>query len=287
MADKNNIKELITAYVDNELKGSELENFEAVLNEDTNLKQLVEQEQSIKSLIQSNVKKVAVPDSLRMKIDNVLSQEQAKMESLTNKNGGETTNRINSAESSTKKSFSRVFLLAAATIIFAILLWTTQSDQSSSTVASEGIPVEYMTFVHFQNHEGSGLPPSFDAHNTMEAQSILKEQYGCNITVPELAGAEFAGVVYADFHDGFHTPLLSYRVSDGDYIYIFAFEMKNLDGNADLSRHPQAADAIIAHNDVYIIDYEGLHVVSWKWNDVWYSGISKHHGDVLAAMLPH
>jgi hypothetical protein len=35
-----------------------------------------------------------------------------------------------------------------------------------------------------------------------------------------------------------------------------------------------------------VADIQGKHVVSWQWQDTWYTAVSNHSGDVIAAMLP-
>ena len=56
--------------------------------------------------------------------------------------------------------------------------------------------------------------------------------------------------------------------------------------NYCLSEDIEAIEKCKSDSDTYIKDINGKHIVSWKWGNVWYVGVSNHHGEVLASMLP-
>lgn len=282
MKNKPSINELITAFADGELYGSELEYFKREMEKDSAIKVILESELRLKDAIKTKYIKKSAPESLKKKVAQIVENE-AKIIPI------DSVQRLKPAEKSPSKpkyqSKSRPWILVAALIVISILIYTNRT----TTAEAENIhnTVEFISYQHFMNHNGSLLQPTIDVHNTGYAQLYLKENYNCNITVPELEGAEFAGIVYGDFHNDYKTPLLSYKAGDNDYIYVFAFELHDLNKIEGITRHQKAVEAIIQHNDVYTVDISGTHVLSWKWNDVWYSAVSRHHGDVIAAMLPH
>lgn len=273
---------MITAFADGELHGSELEYFKKELEKDPAINILLDSELRLKQAVKSKFIKANAPESLKKKISQIVDNEAkiTPIESVQKHN-----QRSGGFDKKKHQSKSRPWILVAALIIISILIYTNRI----TTVEAENIQntVEYISYQHFMNHNGNLLQPTFEIYDTGYAQQYLKEHYNCRITVPELKGAEFAGIVYADFHNNYKTPLLSYRAGDNDYIYVFAFELHDLEKIEDITRHQKASEAIILHNDVYTVDISGTHVLSWKWDDVWYSAVSRHHGDVIAAMLPH
>lgn len=283
---EENKRELISALIDNELSESEKNSLLAEAKINNEIATEIERQQRFKHVISTKFKRVSVPDSLKSRIQVALANEMAKS-SAEPENSTVTDKSVVTpiTDLNQKAPKQRAWLLVAAIILLAALLYLSRID--STSVTDEFTSVEFISFQHFVNHNGMFVGRANEVESTEDARNYLKEHYSCNITVPELDGVEFAGVLYVDFHDGFHTPLLSYKVDEDDYIYIFAFELKNLDSLAEIQRDPEAVRAIVRHNDVFTVTFNGHDVVSWKWDDVWYSAVSKHQGDVIAAMLPH
>jgi hypothetical protein len=283
---EENKRALISALIDNELSHSEKEILLAEAEINGEIATEIERQRKFKEIIVAKYKRVPLPDESKSRILSALAVEMATAakESETD-SGNESTVITPISELNKKAPKQRVWLLVAAVTLLAALLYLSRID--NTTISNEFTSVEFISFQHFLNHNGLFVGRADGIDTTQDARNYLKEHYSCNITVPELDGVEFAGVLYVDFHDGYHTPLLSYRVNEDDYIYIFAFELKNLDSLAEIQRDPDAVRAIVRHNDVFTVTFNGHDVVSWKWDDVWYSAVSKHQGDVIAAMLPH
>jgi hypothetical protein len=280
------LNELITAYADNELTSSESEALLAQASAHPQIKKAIDREIRFKTFLKEKLKPASMPLDVRNK---VLSRvKELKQEHLTDQQTENISNTVTSTPITpikSKKSTYSTWLRVAALVLVGVMLYFATKSTPAPAVQFE--TVEYVSFQHFSNHNGSFLEPTITAATTTEAQQILKELYGCDIVVPELDGATFEGIVYADFHNGYKTPLLEYMVSEGDYIYIFAFELKDLEKHDILVRDEQAVASIIQHNDVFSVRFNGHDVVSWKWGNVWYSAISHHDGEVIAAMLPH
>lgn len=274
-------RELISAFIDNELSSSERDSLTKEAETNKEIADEIERQKKFKQFILTKVKRVPLPNDSRQRIMSALAEEMSKSSELTNRIEPTPTpiSRLNK-----KVSQPRPWLLVAAILLLSALIYLSRTN---STTLDDFKSVEFVSYQHFQNHSGSFVGKAYGIETTQQAIDFLKEHYSCDITVPELNGAQFAGVLYADFHDGFHTPLLSYKVAEDDFIYIFAFELKHLNNLTDLKREPNAVNAIIRHNDVFTVTFNEHDVLSWKWGDVWYSAVSKHKGNMIAAMLPH
>jgi hypothetical protein len=82
--------------------------------------------------------------------------------------------------------------------------------------------------------------------------------------------------------------VLTYATADAtDLIHIFVFKVDRMDDGISLQRDPDAVAKCSTDPDaVHVADIQGKHVVSWQWQDTWYTAVSNHSGDVIAAMLP-
>ena len=282
--DTKQLYEHISAYVDGELGNTDTEKLLDLASRDKSVQKAIESERKIKKLLKSRLHRVGAPSEFKQRINSLIAAEQLKMQSvqMNNQSSSQSSNPVDRPSSSRNRF---LFSVAAIVLVGLFLVLVQQFNSNSNTL--NALTVEDLTYQHYANHSGQMLPSEFEIINTTDAQMKLKEVYGCNITVPELQGARFAGVIYADFHDGFHTPMLKYEVSDGDNIYMFAFESHLLEENPKLIAYGKATDAIINHDDVFITKVNNYDVVSWKWGEVWYTAVSEHSGDVLAAMLPH
>ncbi|MCC5932627.1 MAG: sigma-E factor negative regulatory protein [Candidatus Cyclonatronum sp.] len=275
MKEKKNLSELITAYVDGELNSTEEKNLLELAAADQDIQTAIKKEQLIKQIVSRHCKKIQAPAHLFDAIQTKLQAEQAE------------TNPFLRENSQAKPRQNRFMMPLAALLVMSLLIFLVQQFMPSENSGLTTYSFEELTYTHFASFDGRFIQPAISPDTTYEAQQYLKNTYGCNITVPELLNTTFVGVTYADFFEGFHTPLLTYQTTDETYIFIFAAELVNLDAHPHLHPLQEAFDTIKAHNDVYIKKFNGHDVVSWKWNDVWYAGISQHDGQILAAMLPH
>ncbi len=274
--DYSKLYEMISAYVDGELTKAEEQSLLDQAAKDPAIEHAIKQERKIKEMVKTRAPRISAPESLRQKVDQLLLAEQKHTGQASNGTG---VNASDSKKSMFMYSLAALFLAAA----FLVFMYIRTADTESGI---NSITVEELTSVHYINQEGLLVGERINM-SVSEAQTYFHENYGCRITVPELEGATFVAALYTDFFGGFYTPLLQYEVDDDDFIYIFAFEKDDLNKQNRLITDNRAAGAIVKHDDVFIIEVEGLDVVSWKWHDVWYTAVSAHQGDVVAAMLPH
>ncbi len=280
--DNSKLYEWVSAYVDGELSASEEASLLEEAEKDPAIRQAIEQEKILKKLLKTRLQRASAPESLHRKIKVLLSQEKT-----VQPRAAENYKALNMQQDDQPSASRNKFLLAlAAVLLSALLLVLARQGVFTTGTEAEAVTVEQLTSVHYINQQGGRVVDPVQL-SVAEAQQYFKNTYGCDITVPELAGARFAGAVYTNFFGEFHTPLLQYEVEEGDYIYIFAFEKDELRKQKKLIADQNATGAITKHDDVFIMQIEGLDVVSWKWHNVWYTAVSAHQGDVVAAMLPH
>jgi hypothetical protein len=295
-SNREELLELVTAVIDGEATEAENEHFRRAAESDTTLTLALERERKVKNLIATRYKRAKMPDHIPVKIRALISAEAQSQAQASSQNRadampsrirpdndpGTDAVQLQPADVKRRPDLTVYRLLAiAAVFLLATLLYVYQG-----TAVSEYYIVEDLVYEHYNNHGGNLLPVTFASESTAHAEEILNQDYNLRLTVPELQGARFSGVVYAEFTTDFHTPLLEYTVDDGDHIYVFAFCLDELSKFSVLERDVAAVNRITDINDVHIKEIGGKHVVSWKWHDVWYSAISNHDGETIAAMLP-
>jgi hypothetical protein len=297
---KEELLELVTAVIDGEASEAEKETFFRAAESDTALTLALERERKIKNLIATRCNRAKMPDHVTNKIRALITSEvkfraesQAQAQSHVQaepppaplrpvNDAGHGHGQQKTTEVKRRSGLAVYRLVAiAATFLLASLLYIYQGSS-----ATEYYILEDLVYEHFNNHGGNLLPVTFASESTAHAEEILNDDYNLRLTVPELQGARFSGVVYAEFASNFHTPLLEYTVDEGDHIYVFAFCMDELNKYGVLERDDVAVNRITDINDVHIKEIGGKHVVSWKWHDIWYSAISNHDGETIASMLP-
>jgi len=235
-----------------------------------------------KTLATANLRKKA-PDHLRKAV--MKSIEELKNEcASTDKKIQSIPTPIYSDTHSTK--WLR-YLSAAAAVLFISLVTLQLLDRSTGGASNDyNVIVENMAAEHFIKSGGELIEPHFSTNLTDEAEAYLRDHFGMQITIPTLEGAEFAGIVMAEFVNNFQTPLLEYSQQNiGETIYLFVFDMDQVQQHKTLVRHGAAAEACKKSEDFYVAVINEHHVVSWLWDNTWYSAISNHNGYDLAALV--
>lgn len=172
---------------------------------------------------------------------------------------------------------------AAAALLIAVVL----SGYYFYMVDTNGsYNVEEHTYAHFIRNSGRPLQPTIATASMGVAEARLAEVFDWPITIPSLKNSEFMGVVLSDFIPDFQVPMLEYYLpSENQYIYIFAFNVKALERFENLARSREAVKSCVKAKDFYISTVNDKHVVSWKWDDTWYTAVSNHDGKTLASLV--
>lgn len=269
----NSIFEIITAYVDGEATSDEIVYIESKAANDRHIAHAIQREKAIKQTLQTKFICKKAPEWLQSRCLQLINEMREKDK---NENA-----LVKSAHTIPMGTFMR--WAAAAIVILTLGTWV---YQYSNEVTTE-FAVEEHAYRHFTAFTSELAYLPIDNHSTTAAEQYLLAHYGMNMTVPVLDGANFEGVVLSEFVPGYETPMLAYTaLGQDDIIMIFAFEVSEMEGIVRLTRDEAAVKICVKHDDVHIKDVDGKHVVSWMWGETWYTAISHHDGEAIAAMLP-
>jgi anti-sigma factor RsiW len=269
----NSIFEIITAYVDGEATSDEIAFIESKAVTDRRIVDAIQREKALKKTLQSRLVREKAPERLQLRCLQLISEmrEKGKSENTTKQ----------TAQTVPMGNFMR--WAAAAIVVLTLGTWVYQYT-SESTIE---FAVEDHAYRHFATFTSDLAYLPIDNHSTTAAEEYLSAHFGMNMTIPNLDGANFEGVVLSEFVPGYETPMLTYSaLGPDDIIMIFAFEVSEMEGTVHLTRDQTAVETCVKHDDIHIKDVDGKHVVSWKWGETWYTAISHHDGEAIAAMLP-
>lgn len=280
----NQIYEIVTGYIDGEINSAEVALLEKSRRADhTHIEQLIDAELRVKSLVRDHCKQFEAPSHLRDRCMTLISNEIKRTESTI---PTASDNTVQDPPSGIR--FIGVIKYAAAAILLiATGFWSAQITSTTEQTLMVPYAVENEVQRLFQLASDARFDGIHHIHATDEAQQYLMAHFGMNVTVPELHNATFEGVELTELVPGHTTPMLKYKVAGrGDRILIFAFPIDRIENDMRLVRDNEAVKRCKSDTDTHIKDVDGKHVVSWKWGEVWYVGVSDHHGEVLASMLP-
>jgi len=183
--------------------------------------------------------------------------------------------------------FTFRYLAAAAVVLLITFAVIRLLDQTTAdTALAEMFIIENIAANHFQLAGGQLIEPHWRADSGNDAENYLSEHFDINLTVPPITGAQFAGIVMAEFVDNYHIPLLEYVQTEiGETIYIFVFDVDDIMAHKKLKRHAEAVKNCVHSHDFYVAEIEDYHVVSWLWDNNWYTAISNHNGYDLASLI--
>tara|TARA_R100001143_G_scaffold4167_1_gene6971 strand:- start:246 stop:1124 length:879 start_codon:yes stop_codon:yes gene_type:complete len=280
---KKEARWILPAVIDNEASHEERVAFFDFIKSDPEVEKEYNDALLIKRAFSAASIRKKAPDHLK----NVVLETIENLKKETEAGNEKSESTITPIQVSAQPTKWLRYLTAAAAVLFISLVTLQLLDLSTGTTPDNyDVIVENMAAEHFIKSGGQLIEPHFSTTLPHEAEAYLMDHFGMQITIPTLTGAEFAGIVMAEFVDDFQTPLLEYsQHSIGETIYLFAFDMTQVDQHKSLIRHGDAAEACIKSEDFYVAEINEHHVVSWLWENTWYAAISNHNGYDLAALV--
>lgn len=293
---KQEALELITPVVDNEV-GEELRSaFFNFIENDNDVRNQYESIKRLKEVVSTRCPCAKAPDRLHNRVRDFLATADPKTMAdpqdpdapiydkpshLSEADDQPPPSTPPPALTSESKSVWRYAAAAALLIIALITGIYFYSFNSAGT-----FNVEEQTYAHFTRNGGQMIRPTIATASLDVAESRLAEVFNKPITIPSLNETEFMGVVLSDFIPDFTVPMLEYQLpAENQYIYIFAFNVEELERFEKLVRSEEAVKSCIRSKDFHIKNVNGKYVVSWKWGQTWYSAISNHDGETLASLV--
>jgi hypothetical protein len=288
--------ELITPIVDGEATEKEELSFFAYAKKDPSVLRLLEQERRMRDFLRTEYKCAAAPPRLRKWIENVNLDDEVNKKARFNyindyRKANNTKDKVSVHPNPLFQLNQRawVFTTLAAAIVLIVLyafsLVQGPLESNNRILLANSATLSEQTYQHFVSFAGQQPTPTMATNRREVAMQWLSNNFNMRIEIPTIRNATFHGVLITEFTSGYRTPLLEYRTGDQNSIYLFVFNEQQLIGQEQIKRNPKAVNSCRSNSDYYVEDIDGKHVVSWKWNDTWYSAISNYDGHQLAARV--
>lgn len=288
---KEEALELVASIVDNEVDEEIRSAFFRYIDTDDDVRKEFESIKRIKTLISTRCPSYKAPQTLKLRIQEFLVGKKKPPKQSGKKTDVDRPSQISSSNSDRSHQTSATSLglykkwlyAAAATFLIITASWGLIYNNENLV---DTYSMEEYVYKHFENHNGELVPTTISTANLADAEIQLSSNFNFTLTVPPLKNAEFKGVAYNEFVPNFEAPLLEYYLPMEDqYIYIFAFNLNKLDEFGKIARDDEAIKKCTQPQDFHIENVNGKHVVSWRWNDIWYAAISNHDGNTLASLV--
>lgn len=265
------IQQLITLAVDSRLSVDQKLQFEKYLKSNEVFAREYKEQLLVKKLLEKHKKPLILDDHKKKRI-----LELAFIEEQANKN-------INSISTSRKTPFQNK--IANIILTIAAALFITWMGYIFFNGAESKQSFEHFVATEFISHNASLISPTWGSENREEAEARIKQEFNYEIHVPEIKGAIFKGVLKVTDRAGNSFPMLEYAQEEiGEVIYLYAYHV-DAENKPSHKRLREAMLKCQNETDYYVSDMQGKHVVSWKWDRIWYSAVSNHNGNDLAALV--
>lgn len=284
--DRNQALLLIPAIVDGEASESEREAFFDFIKENPEIEKEYKNALFVKQQLKKNLKRFSCPDHLKENVLNTI-EELKKSEQQIDR---ELSENVNKSSDNILWHYTGKYIryVAAAAVILFITLLTLQllNKTDYNTQYSNTVMIEQAAAGHFLSAGGQLPTLDFNTTSISEAKQYLRDHHGMGAEIPEIEGATFMGMAVGPFIGEYSTPVLAYTQEEiSENIYLFVFDMNQVRSMQNIARHSEAAEHCKQPKDYYVAEVENHHVVSWLWDNYWYSAVSNHNGDDLASLV--
>jgi hypothetical protein len=279
---------MIPAIIDGEVSESERAVFFDFIKNHPDIEEEYQSALYVKEQLRKNLKRHSCPEHLK---NNVLRT----IEELKQKE-----NQLDQELHSVKRKQENTTIwhhigtamryVSAAAVILIITLLTLQlldkTDHINQSQFTETVMIEQAAAGHFLSAGGALPTLDFSTSSIIEAKQYLQDHHGMSAHIPEIEGATFMGMAVGPFTGEYNTPVLAYTQEEiSENIYLFVFDMNQVNSLQNIIRHTEAAEHCKSPKDYFVAEIENHHVVSWLWDDYWYSAVSNHNGDDLASLV--
>jgi len=277
---------LIPAIIDGEASESERAAFFDFIENHPDIEDEYESALYVKQQLKKNLKRHSCPDHLRENVLNTIADLKRNDQQI-DRELGESTNNSNRNIFWYYAGPAARYASAAAVILFITLLTlqllnrTDHGSQYNNTVM-----IEQAAAGHFLSAGGELPALDFSTSSINEAKKYLREHHGMSAEIPEIDGAIFVGMAVGPFIEDYSTPVLAYTQEEiSENIYLFVFDMNQVESLQNIIRHAEAVEHCKTPKDYFVAEVDNHHVVSWLWDNYWYSAVSNHNGDDLASLV--
>lgn len=299
--------QLITPVVDGEATAREQAAFFEYIKKDPKVERLYRAERQVKNLMHDRCPQYKAPDHLKKRINNLLSEQPDEISKLT-----ASTNRMDLTEmmcalsepparcspktkreetlsqtvDPAKPRRTTTYLSMAAALVIVLVISISSGLLKIGPLTSNP-DLDQHVYRHYTTNKAGFVMPTLSTPDVTEAEEYVLQRFKQKVTVPQLNGTTFQGVVWTEFVPEYNTPMLEYyHEGRNAYIYVFAFNLDQLNTFPKLKRYNLAVESCQSAHDYFVHEVEDAHVVSWKWGSTWYAAISKLKGNQVASLVP-
>jgi len=306
---------MLYGVADGEVTGEKRAAFFQYLKKDETLRWQYEQVVLLKHALRNRLKREPLPAEARERMVALMNRLATENESIPSTQNTQTRtlkllDRSSFGSDKTPDWFTVRFwikplrTIAAAAVLLAMTLFTIEildrsttrtADQNSMEIVqnideagAEG-DLEQIIYELFSDTGSFGQDPfwSFAPDVRIErVKEALQTELRSSARLPEMNERHLRRIYGHTFFADHKSPVLAYHhPQSGEWIYIFAFDIIDLEQSGTLHRDP-AAVRYCQKDDLYHVkQIGGKDIVSWQWEGHWYTAISNHKGDELIALL--
>jgi hypothetical protein len=277
---------LIASIIDGEASESERAAFFDFIKNHPDIEEEYESALYVKQQLRKNLKRYTCPDHVKANVLNTIDELKAneqKIDRELNDSSSKPAGNIFWHYAGTAMRYAS----AAAVILFITLLTLQLLDRTDhNTQFAETVMIEQAAAGHFLSAGGQLPTLDYNTSSIHDAKEYLRDHYGMNAEIPEIEGATFMGMAVGPFTGDYSTPVLAYTQEEiSENIYLFVFDMNQVESIKNVVRHTKAAEHCKSPKDYFVAEVDDHHVVSWLWDNYWYSAVSNHNGDDLASLV--